>query len=270
MTEIAGKSVLITGGASGIGRLTALKMARRGARTIIWDIDPEALAACVEEFQAVAPEPVHGYVCDVSQSQCVHETAEQVRRDTGGVDILVNNAGVVSGKRFLQCSDEQIRRTIDVNAMALFWTGRAFLPDMIRAGTGHVVTIASAAGCVGVAGLADYCAGKWAAVGFDEALRAELRETAPGVMTTIVCPYYVNTGMFRGVKTRFPWLLPILDEEYVAERIVRAIRRNRRRLLMPRAVHLVPALRVLPLRWFDAIVGFLGINRSMDHFVGRK
>ena len=136
--------------------------------------------------------------------------------------------------------------------------------------TSPSVTIASAAGVIGVAKLTDYCASKWGAVGFDESLRMELQRSATGVKTTLVCPYYIDTGMFEGVKTRFSFLLPILKEDYVAERIVKAVRRGRRRLMMPRLVYTVPLLRVLPTFLFDAVARFFGISASMDEFTGRR
>ena len=213
LSEIAGRNVLVTGGASGIGRAVALKMARLGANLVLWDINPDGLADVRDELHRVSGRQAQGYLCDVSDKQRVYATAAEVKNEVGVVHILINSAGVVSGKRFLDCGDDQIQRTMAVNAMSLFWTAKAFLPEMIRAGTGHVVTIASAAGLIGVAGLADYCASKWATVGWDESLRKELKKAAPGVKTTIVCPYFVDTGMFRGVQTRFPFLLPILNHQ---------------------------------------------------------
>lgn len=265
MSEIAGRHALITGGASGIGRLMALKLARAGARVTIWDINPANLDTVVAELAAIPGAQAHGLICDVADRQQVYTRAEE----TGAVDILINNAGVVSGKDFLDLPDEKIAATFDVNVLALFWAGKAFLPAMIARNRGHVVTIASASGLIGVARLADYAASKWAAVGFDESLRAELRRAAPGVMTTVVCPFYINTGMFRGVRSRWPWLLPILEEDDVAERVVRAIARDQRRVVLPWAVHLVPLLRVLPIGVFDWIANLLGVNASMKDFVGR-
>ena len=84
-----------------------------------------------------------------------------------------------------------------------------------------------AAGLVGTSRLVDYCASKHAAVGFDESLRLELRRLGSNVKTTVVCPFYISTGMFAGVKTRFRLLLPILTPDYAADRIVRAVRRDR-------------------------------------------
>jgi all-trans-retinol dehydrogenase (NAD+) len=270
VTQIAGRNALITGAASGIGRQVALRLARRGANVVLWDIHADNLAAAVDQLKRATGRIAHGYACDVSDREAVCAAAAQVKRQIGPVHILVNSAGVVTGKPFLECSDEAVERTLAVNTLGLFWTCKSFLPDMIRAGFGHVVTVASAAGVVGVARLSDYCASKWAAVGFDESLRMELRKAAPGVKTTIVCTHYVDTGMFRGVRSRFPWLLPILKEDAVAERIVQAIRRNRPRVWMPPLVYLVPLLRILPVRLFDGVATLLGVHSAMDEFLGRS
>ena len=108
---------------------------------------------------------------------------------------------------------------------------------MIERRHGRVVTVASMAGLLGVAGLCDYCASKFGAVGFDEALRMELhRLGVPGVTTTCVCPYYIATGMFSGVAGRWPFslLFPILEPEYVADRVVYATARRQPQLCLPR------------------------------------
>ena len=167
-----------------------------------------------------------------------------------------------------EATEAEIRRTFEVNTLAGYWTTRAVLPAMRERDRGAIVTIASAAGLVGVARQTDYAASKWAAIGFTEALRAELRGT--GVRTLVVAPYYIDTGMFAGVRTRFPLLLPILREADVARRILDAVERGRQQLILPPLARTVPALRVLPTRAFDAVVDFFGINHTMDHFVGRK
>ena len=269
MTDIAGRHVLVTGGASGIGRQVALRMATLGGRVSVWDIRREALDAVVQELEKAGPEPARGFVCDVSKRAEVYRVAEETAAAGGPVDILVNNAGVVNGRPLLELPDEAIESTFAINSLSLFWTSKAFLPAMIERGRGHLVTIASASALIGVAKLSDYSASKWAAMGFDESLRAELRETAPTLRTTVVCPYYIDTGMFRGVRSRFPRLLPILREDDVAARIVRAVQRDQRRLLLPPLVRWLPLLRILPVGAFDRIAGLLGVNASMDAFVGR-
>jgi all-trans-retinol dehydrogenase (NAD+) len=269
MTAISGNTALVTGGVSGIGRLLAERLARRGAEVVVWDLDPARIDEAVAELRRATGARVHGYACDVTDRARVYQTADRVRAEVGDVGILVNNAGVVSGRPLLEIPDEKIELTFRVNALALYWVTKAFLPAMIAGDRGHVVTVASAAGLVGVARQTDYAASKHAAVGFDESLRVELAHTAPGVVTTVVCPYYVDTGMFEGVKTRVPFLLPILAQERVADRIVRAIERDRRVLCMPPLVRLLPLARMLPPRAFDKLMDLFGINASMEHFIGR-
>jgi all-trans-retinol dehydrogenase (NAD+) len=268
MTDVRDRTALVTGAGSGIGRLLAGELARRGARLVLWDIDDDAVEVAVKEVETAGAD-AHAYCCDVSDRAAVYAMAERVQAEVGEVDVLVNNAGIVSGQPFLSLRDEDIERTFAVNTLGLYWTTKAFLPAMVTRGRGHLVTIASAAGLVGVARQADYSASKHAAVGFDQSLRVELAKIAPAIRTTVVCPYYIDTGMFTGVRTRFRRLLPILRAEDVARRIADAIDHDRPRLLLPPLLHLVPLVQALPPRLGDRIMGAFGVNVSMDHFEGR-
>lgn len=268
MTDFRGAHVLITGAANGLGRLMALDAVHRKSRVTLLDRDAKGLGLVCEEIHALGGDS-EGFVVDLSDRVAIQATSAEVLATRGGVDILINNAGIVSGKTLLECSDEAIERTFQVNTLALFWTVRAFLPGMLAAGKGHIVTVASAAGLAGTSRLVDYSASKFAAVGFDESLRMELKRLGSPVRTTVVCPFFIDTGMFEGVRTRFSWLLPILKPDYVVRRIMKAIDGNRSRLIMPRFVLTVPVVRVFPPVIFDAVLGFFGVNRSMDEFVGR-
>ena len=267
MTAINDKRVLITGAASGIGRMLALRLANAGASLVLWDIDSAGLGNVQVEL-AGAGHDADIYTCDLTSREDIAATAAQTFSEGGPVDILINNAGIVSGKSLLDLSEQEIERTFQVNTLALFWTVRAFLPSMLERDSGHLVTIASAAGLAGTARLTDYCASKFAAVGFDESLRAELKQLNSSVVTTVVCPFFIDTGMFDGARTRFPWLLPILRPDTVVRRIVTAIEKDRRRLVMPRFVYAGWPSRLLPVRWYDALMSFFGVSRSMDEFRG--
>lgn len=261
---LIGQTVLITGGGSGIGRLMALGAADRGARVLVWDLDDDAARAVRDQIRARGGQAEAARV-DVSDRAAVAEAAAAA----SDVDVLINNAGVVTGKKLLDATDEQIARTFNVNVLPLYWMTRAFLPGMLARGHGTVVTIASAAGLVGVAKQTDYSASKFAAFGFAESLRAELKKDRTGVTSLVVCPYYISTGMFEGVRTKFPRLLPILEPEYVARRVLDAVEEGREQLIMPPFVRTMPLVRALPTRAFDAVVTFFGVNDTMDHFVGR-
>lgn len=253
-----------------MGRLMALKMARLGGRVVIFDVNAGALEAVVGEVRASAGE-AYGYFCDVSDRQEVYRVAGEVEARVGPVDIVVNNAGIISGRRLLDIPDERIEAVFGVNVLALYWMAKAFLPEMIERNSGHFVTMASAAGLLGVNRQTDYSASKHAAIGFSESLRVELKKTGhTGVKTTIVEPFYVDTGMMAGVKSRFPRLLPILKEDEVAARVVRAVLRDEPEVRMPFMVGLVPVFRVLPVNLFDRVAGFFGVHESMESFVGRR
>lgn len=268
MTDFANKNVLITGAACGIGRLMSLQIAALGGRMILWDINQQGLEALAAELNKQGRK-VSTYVCNLSDRTAVATAAARTLEECGPVDIVINNAGIVSGKPILEASDEEIIRTFDVNTLALFWVTRAFMPDMVKRNSGHIVTLASAGGLVGTGRLTDYCSSKSAAIGFDDSLRVELKRQGLNIRTTVVCPFYIDTGMFTGVKTRFAWLLPILKPEYVANRIVNAIQKNHQRLIMPRFVYAVYPSRILPVPIFDWIMNFLGVSKSMDEFTGR-
>jgi all-trans-retinol dehydrogenase (NAD+) len=90
------------------------------------------------------------------------------------------------------------------------------------------------------------------------------------VNTLTVCPHYIGTGMFDGVQTKFPWLLPILEEQKVAARILASIEKGKAQLVMPWFVNVIPVTRILPVRAFDVVTDFFGVNRTMDHFRGRQ
>ena len=277
MKDIKDKVILVTGGASGIGKLMAFAFAEKKAKVVIWDINGEAIKA-VENEALQKSLFIKGMVCDVSNREDIYKQAKKLIADFGNLDILINNAGVVSkkpdspvnGPLFLSLADETIIKTININTLSLFWTCKAFLPGMVERNSGHIVNISSAAGIIGVNGLPDYCAGKFAAFGFNESLRMELKRMKSKIKTTVVCPFFINTGMFDGVKTRFPFLLPILKPTYAAKKIVSAVLKGKKQLIMPRFVHSVFILRLMPIGFLDWAANFCGISHAMDDFKGRS
>lgn len=263
--RLAESRVLITGGGSGLGRQMALQAAAAGAEVILWDLSAEGGKKATAEILAAGGRASFAQV-DVTNRGVVERAAKK----TGDIDVLINNAGVVSGASFSQLSAEAIERTYRVNVLSLYWMTQAFLPGMRERNHGCVVTIASAAGLIGVAKQTDYSASKFAAMGFTESLRAELRSEKSAVGTLTVCPFYIDTGMFEGVQTKFPALLPILHEADVAKKILRALEKGKAQLIMPRFAAMTPWMRILPVRAFDKLADFLGVNKTMEHFRGRS
>ncbi|XP_043921483.1 epidermal retinol dehydrogenase 2 isoform X2 [Protopterus annectens] len=270
--SVAGEIVLITGAGSGIGRLVAIRFARLGATLVLWDVNQDGNRETARLVKENGAERVYAYVCDCSKKTEVYRVAEQVKREVGDVNILINNAGIVTGKKFIDAPDNLVEKTIEVNTLAHFWTYKAFLPAMIASNHGHLVSIASSAGLIGVNGLADYCASKFAAVGFAESVGLEMLALGKnGIKTTIVCPYFINTGMFDGCTTKWPNFLPILDPEYASRKIVDAILREEVYLLMPRSLYFLMALKnVIPPKVGVVLGNYVGAFQFMDHFTGRS
>lgn len=203
---------------------------------------------------------------DITNRELVYKTAKQVENDVGPVDILINNAGVVSGGNLLDLPDNKIDLTFQVNVMAHFYTCKAFLPTMIKRRKGHIVTVASTAGNGGACGLVDYCASKFANVGFDFSLRAELGQALidDQIKTSIVKPYFVNTGMFDGVN---PGLLALLEPEYVADKIVEGILLEKIEIIIPGFLAPVLALvNILPSKSLTHLFDFMGGYEFMGNF----
>ncbi|OZG62227.1 SDR family oxidoreductase [Bifidobacterium lemurum] len=274
-----GASVVVTGAGSGIGRLMALKIVQEGGRVAVWDINAAAAEETVRlaEERASALGPKTGawpraaaFAVDVTDSAAVRRAAAATIDTLGKVNVLINNAGIVSGAPFEELSEAQVRRTFEVNTLSLFWTTKAFLPELKRHRRAAVVTVASAAGIVAVAKQTDYAASKFAAVGFTNSLRSELKKAGSHIKTLTVCPYYIDTGMFDGVTTKFPLLLPILKEQAVSDRIVEAVAKGRERLIMPPFAAVAGVVAALPPKIADPIYGFFGLNEGMDHFTGRR
>ncbi|GMR46410.1 hypothetical protein PMAYCL1PPCAC_16605, partial [Pristionchus mayeri] len=162
-------------------------------------------------------------------------------------------------------------KTMAVNCMSCLYTTKAFGKGMIERNHGHLVTVASIAGKLGVAGLVDYCASKHGAAGFHASFAEELRIIkADGVKTSLICPYYINTGMFDGVVTNAPNLLPILDPKYVIDCIMEAVLTNREEYFIPRFLYITVAFfGLFPTRACQIMFSYFKINETMNDFKGR-
>ena len=268
MSEIKNKKALITGAASGIGKLMGKLLLQKGLHTLlIWDVNESLLQTTVDEFKQQGYN-VLPYVVNVMDTESVIVTAAQVKKDIGKIDILINNAGIVVGKSFNEHSHSDIDRTMVINSSALMHISKEFLPDMIAAKTGHIVNIASAAGLVSNPKMSVYVASKWAVIGWSDSLRLEMENENTNVKVTTVTPYYINTGMFDGVTSN---IIPIVDPNVAAKKIIRGIEKNKLFVRMPGIVYTLPFIKgILPTRWFDLIVGkWMGVYKSMNDFKGR-
>ena len=269
MTKIKGRCVLITGGASGIGRIMGRMALERGARCLaIWDINKDSIATTKKEYDKLGT--VKGYTVDVSNKEQVQQVARLTEKECGQVDIIINCAGIVANNEtFDKQTINDIERTININTIAPMIIAQQFLPQMIERGCGHVCNIASAAGMLSNPRMSVYAASKWAVIGWSDSVRIELKQMKSKVRFTTVAPYFINTGMFDGVKSR---IFPILKPEPTSRKILNAIEHNRNFKGIPFSYHFIRSCQaLLPTSIFDYIFGeVVGIFHAMDNFKGRK
>ena len=268
MRTLSGKIVLVTGGASGIGRCLSHRFAASGARVAIGDLDLAGAQRVAAEIAATGGQ-AQAFLLDVTSVASARALRQALRVQMGELDVLVNNAGVVHGGAFLDVPLDEHLATLRVNVEGPVTVTYAMLPDLLARPEAHLVTIASASSFVGLPFGSTYGSSKWAALGFAESLRLELRQLGHRhVGLTSVCPSYVGTGMFSGAKPLR--LTRLLTPERVADLTVRAVLANRAYVLTPWLVKLTPLLRgILPRRVFDVVAATFGVNTSMASWRGR-
>lgn len=198
-SDLTGRTVVVTGAASGIGRELARLCARRGARLALCDISESGLAAVAEEARALGTE-VFTQRVDVARAEDMDAFAAGALKRFGAVDVLVNNAGVGVVAGFLDTRAADWQWLLSINAMGVVHGCAAFLPGMVERGRGQVVNLSSAAGVLANPQLTAYSATKFGVFGLSEALRMEMRRHGVGV--TAVCPGVINTSITASTPIR--------------------------------------------------------------------
>lgn len=262
------KTVLITGGCSGIGKIMARKSLERGAsRVIIIDVNDAAFQGLKDEWKALSGEVIT-FQADLSDVNQIRNVATKIKETYGIPNVLINNAGIVTGKYFHEHSHENIALSMAVNADAMMHLTLEFLPGMIERNSGSIGNICSLAGLIGNTKMAVYVASKWAAVGWSDCLRLEMQQLDKNVKVTTIMPYYINTGMFDGVRSG---LIPILKPEPSAEKFMRAIEKEKRLLATPVPYWFIRLSQgLLPLPAFDFVMkNIFGVYDTMKEFKGR-
>jgi NAD(P)-dependent dehydrogenase (short-subunit alcohol dehydrogenase family) len=238
VTNLTGKTVLVTGAASGIGKETALAFARRGAGLVVCDLNEAGLAETAHQIRTMGRDVIAHRV-DVASSDEMREFAATVHGQVDAVDVLMNNAGVGLGAGFLDTSLTDWEWIIGINLKGVIYGCHFFIPPMVARGRGgHVINVASAAAFIATEALAAYSTTKYAVFGLSEALRDELLRHRIGV--TAVCPGIINTPItasspLRGANNT-PEMRRRMIEIYqrrnygpqrVAHNILKAVQRNR-------------------------------------------
>ncbi|GAA5954775.1 hypothetical protein JCM3765_007772 [Sporobolomyces pararoseus] len=218
-----GRIVLITGGAGGLGSEVIKQLEERNLNInfVIFDL---------ADYVGTRPKSLRHYKIDISNADAVREAAEKVKKEVGHPTVLVNMAGIVRAKSILDMTDKDIDLTYDVNVKSHYYTVQAFLPEMLKTGIGHVVTIASSTGYHQAANGVAYCSSKAAALSFHEGLTEELRylytphPNARRIRTSIICPAHIKTTMFEGFASSIPsFLAPSLEVGTVAKLVTQTV-----------------------------------------------
>jgi short-subunit dehydrogenase len=243
MKTVSGKVAAITGAASGIGRATAVLLARRGCHVAISDVNEAGLQETAEQCRGHGVE-VRTARVDVAQRAEVHAWADAVARELGVVHIIINNAGVALGATIEDTSYEDFEWLMNINFWGVVHGTKAFLPHLRAAGEGHIVNISSVFGLIAVPTQGAYNAAKFAVKGFTEALRQELEVDTDRIGVTCVHPGGIKTNLARSARfTERPGWVDLKSTqdfekvftttpERAAADILAAILKNRRRQLI--------------------------------------
>jgi NAD(P)-dependent dehydrogenase (short-subunit alcohol dehydrogenase family) len=198
--ELEGKVAIITGGRRGMGRIHALKLAEAGAKVVVSDISQEDCQKVVEEIKERKAEAL-AVKCDVSKREEVEEMVKKTVEEFGKVDILVNNAGICQFVPFLEMTEEDWDRTLDINLKGYFLCAQAAAREMAKQKSGVIINIASVAmgqQGIGFSNIAHYCASKGGIVALTEALAVEL---APyNIRVNAISPGMIETPMIDPIK----------------------------------------------------------------------
>jgi 3-oxoacyl-[acyl-carrier protein] reductase len=247
-------TVLLTGAANGIGRATALALARNGTPLGLVDRDGPALVALTQTLEGEGA-TVAGAAVDVTDRGALLEAVAGISSALGPIEVLIACAGIGTLTLVPELDSSCLRRTLDVNLVGVAHSIEAVLPGMIARGRGHIVGVASMAGYRGFPWMISYSASKAALIAYLEALRPGLRRR--GVTVTTVCPGFVRTRMCTGI----PYLRPIkmIEPDVAARHLVRAVERRPRNCVFPWNMRIgLALLKYMPDPFFDRLMHWAG------------
>ncbi|WP_328856272.1 SDR family NAD(P)-dependent oxidoreductase [Williamsia herbipolensis] len=265
MKTLAGKTVVVTGAGSGIGRSLAVQLAGKGARLALSDVNldavSETVALCGKAGAEAAP-----FTVDVADRDAVYAHAEDVRSRFGGANVIINNAGVSLSASIVDMTWDDFDWIMGIDFWGVAHGTKAFLPDLIASGDGHVVNVSSVFGLMSIPAQSAYNAAKFAVRGFTGSLRQEMISAGHNVGVTCVHPGGIKTGIVRNGRQsgEFAQDLKVKDDNFqkiaftrpetAAKKIIKGIEKNKPKVLIGPDARLFDALpRLLGGRYQDVM-----------------
>jgi NAD(P)-dependent dehydrogenase (short-subunit alcohol dehydrogenase family) len=257
MIDMAGKVAIVTGGASGMGQIIARRLASRGARVAIFDVNDDALAATARETANIT-----ALRCDISDREEVESRVEEVISTLGPVELLVHAAALMPSHKLAEHTHEGMERLFRINYFGTTYMVRAVLPGMLERGAGRIIAFGSIAGIALVPKMGAYCATKAAVNAYMEVLQNEIRAT--GVRAHLVCPPAVNTSLIdQSLATDSPGSMiearksgRLADPEKIVNAIEKGVARDRD-IIYPGEARLLYLWRALfPRLWWKTVMSF--------------
>ena len=257
MIDMSGKVAIVTGGASGMGQITARRLARQGAKVAIFDVNEKALHDTAAESNNIT-----AYRCDISSLQDVEAKVAQVAAELGPIELLVHAAALMPSHKLIDHTHEGMEKLFRINYFGTTYMVRAVLPAMMERGRGRIIAFGSIAGIALVPKMGAYCATKAAVNAYIEVLQNEIRGS--GVRVHLVCPPAVNTPLVdQTIATDTPGSIieakksgRLADPEKMIDAIEKGVRKDQD-IIYPKEAKLLYLWRaLLPKLWWKVVMNF--------------
>ncbi len=257
MKDMRGKVALVTGGASGMGQIIALRLANSGARVAVFDLNEQGLQHTASQATNITP-----LLCDISDPEDVTARVADVEAQLGSIDLLVHAAALMPSHTLLDETNESMERLFRINYFGTTYMVKAVLPSMISRKTGRIVAFGSIAGIAVVPKMGAYCATKAAVNVYMEILQNEIRDT--GVRAHLICPPAVNTPLIdQSLNTDSPGSIAqakaagrLANPEKIVDAIEKGLARDRD-IIYPGEARLLYLWRALfPRLWWKTVLNF--------------
>jgi len=257
MIDMSGKVAIVTGGASGMGQITARRLARQGAKVAIFDVNEKGLQDTAAESNNIT-----AFRCDISSLQDVEVKVAQVAAELGPIELLVHAAALMPSHKLIDHTHEGMEKLFRINYFGTTYMVRAVLPAMMERGRGRIIAFGSIAGIALVPKMGAYCATKAAVNAYLEVLQNDIRKS--GVRVHLVCPPAVNTPLVdQTIATDTPGSIieakksgRLADPEKMIDAIEKGVRKDQD-IIYPKEAKLLYLWRaLLPKLWWKVVMNF--------------